>query len=53
MKLISQYKNEIIITEDKRKIEYLKTIGFTELKEEKKATNKSVKVVKNGNKEKA
>jgi len=46
MKLISRYKNEVVNTEDKRKIEYLKTLGFTEVK---KTTNK--KVGKNGNKE--
>lgn len=46
MKLISQYGNEIISTEDKRKIDYLKNIGFTEFK---KTTNKKA-VDKNGSK---
>ena len=48
MRLISKYKNEVVITDDKRKIERLKDLGFTEVKEQK-TTNK--KVGKDGNKE--
>lgn len=46
MKLKSFYGNEIINTDDKRKIERLKEQGFTEIKE--KTENKRVK--KDGNK---
>ena len=47
MKLVSHYKNEMVETNDKRKIERLKDMGFTEII--KKTTNK--KVGKDGNKE--
>lgn len=48
LKLKSYYGNEIVITNDKRKIEKLKDSGYTEVKE--KTETKRVK--KNENKEK-
>lgn len=45
MKLISQYGNEVVITDNKIKILRLKDLGFTEVKPLKKGTKK------NGNKE--
>lgn len=43
MKLISEYGNEICHTDDERKIERLKRLGFREVKEENtKQTNNTV-----------
>lgn len=33
MKLISEYGNEIIITENRNKIRWLKTLGFRQMEE--------------------